>query len=68
MAISRSIVQAVRSLDPPGRFLEKDPATGIWADVGHRKGSYSHDSTDFFGLPLSLISYFACIDFVTYSY
>ena len=37
MAISRSIVEAVRSLEPPGRFLEKDPATGLWSDIGHKK-------------------------------
>lgn len=37
MAISRSIVEAIRSLDPPGRFLDKDPQTGLWYDVGHKK-------------------------------
>jgi hypothetical protein len=37
MAISRSIVEAVRSLDPPGRFLDKDPETGLWHDIGHKK-------------------------------
>ena len=37
MSISRSIVEAVRSLDPPGRFLEKDPNTGLWSDIGHKK-------------------------------
>jgi hypothetical protein len=37
MAISRSIVDAVRSLDPPGRFLDKDPDTGLWFDIGHKK-------------------------------
>lgn len=37
MAISRSIVEAVRSLHPPGRFLDKDPQTGLWFDVGHKK-------------------------------
>lgn len=37
MAISRSIVEAVRSLDPPGRFLEKNPETGLWSDIGDRK-------------------------------
>lgn len=30
-------MEAVRSLDPPGRFLEKDPDTGLWADIGHKK-------------------------------
>ena len=37
MSISRSIVEAVRSLDPPGRFLEKNPHTGLWSDIGHKK-------------------------------
>ena len=37
MAISRSIVEAVRSLDPPGRFLDKNPLTGLWSDIGHKK-------------------------------
>jgi hypothetical protein len=37
MGISRSIVQAVRSLDPPGRFLDKDQLTGLWHDIGHKK-------------------------------
>ena len=37
MAISRSIVEAVRSLAPPGRFLEKNPCTGLWSDIGHKK-------------------------------
>jgi len=37
MGISRSIVDAVRSLDPPGRFLEKNPISGLWSDIGHKK-------------------------------
>jgi hypothetical protein len=37
MAISRSIVEAVRTLDPPGRFLDKDSVTGRWFEVGHKK-------------------------------
>jgi hypothetical protein len=37
MAISRSIVEAVRSMSPPGRFLEKNLATNLWADIGDRK-------------------------------
>ncbi|KAL3921005.1 MAG: hypothetical protein SGILL_002984 [Bacillariaceae sp.] len=37
MAISRSIVEAVRSLNPPGRFLDKSPETGLWFDVGHKR-------------------------------
>jgi len=37
MAISRSIVEAVRLLVPAGRFLEKNPGTGLWSDIGHKK-------------------------------
>lgn len=37
MAISRSIVDAVRSMNPPGRFLEKSLDTGLWNDIGNRK-------------------------------
>jgi len=32
--ISRQLVQQVRSLDPPGRFLKRDNETGDWEDVG----------------------------------
>jgi len=37
MKISRSIVEAVRSLEPPGRFLEKDQSSGKWFDIGDKK-------------------------------
>lgn len=37
MKISRSVVEAVRSLDPPGRFLEKDQSSGKWFDIGDKK-------------------------------
>ena len=37
MAISRSIVEAVRARRPPGRFLEKDVDTGLWFDIGDKK-------------------------------
>lgn len=37
MKISRNLVQAIRSLNPPGRFLDKDPSTGHWFDIGDRK-------------------------------
>jgi hypothetical protein len=37
MTISRSVVDAVRCMNPPGRFLEKDPASGKWFDIGDRK-------------------------------
>jgi len=39
MAISRSIVEAVRSMSPPGRFLEKNTETGLWSDIGDRKAT-----------------------------
>ena len=34
--ISKSIVQHVRNLDPPGRFLEKN-VNGLWYDIGDKK-------------------------------
>lgn len=35
MALARSIVAAVRTtFEPPGRFLQLDPSTGRWFDVG----------------------------------
>lgn len=37
MSISRSIVEAVRSMSPPGRFLEKNLVTNVWSDIGDRK-------------------------------
>lgn len=37
MAISRSIVNAVRSMTPPGRFLQEHTDTLLWNDVGDRK-------------------------------
>jgi hypothetical protein len=35
-AICQNIVQAVRSLSPPGRFLAKDK-NGVWYDIGDEK-------------------------------
>lgn len=32
--ISRSIVHHIRSLNPPGRFLKRDPSRKCWKDVG----------------------------------
>lgn len=32
--ISRQLVQQVRQLSPPGRFLKKNHGTGVWEDVG----------------------------------
>ena len=37
MAISRSIVEAIRALEPPGRFLEKDLVTVLWTEIGYKK-------------------------------
>ena len=34
MMVARSIVQAVRNQNPRGRFLQKDPVTGLWGDIG----------------------------------
>jgi hypothetical protein len=35
MVITRSIVQIVRECG--GRFLDKNPFTGLWYDVGDKK-------------------------------
>lgn len=37
MKIAWSIVHDLRALEPPARFLRKDPATGLWGDVGDKK-------------------------------
>jgi hypothetical protein len=37
MLLSRSIVNAVRSQNPPGRFLQKDNKTNLWFDVGDQR-------------------------------
>jgi hypothetical protein len=34
--VAREIVNMVRGLDPPGRFLKKD-ANGVWVEIGDRK-------------------------------
>lgn len=31
------IVEYIRSLDPPGRFLKRDETTNLWNDVGEKK-------------------------------
>lgn len=37
MLLSKSIVNAVRTQNPPGRFLQKDPKTDLWYDVGDQR-------------------------------
>lgn len=37
MLLSRSIVNAVRSQNPPGRFLQKDGKSNLWFDVGDQR-------------------------------
>mmetsp|Transcript_23201 Transcript_23201/g.34249 ORF Transcript_23201/g.34249 Transcript_23201/m.34249 type:complete len:571 (+) Transcript_23201:80-1792(+) len=37
MLLSRSIVNAVRSQNPPGRFLQKDGKSDLWYDVGDQR-------------------------------
>lgn len=34
---SKLIVDSIRSLDPPGRFLRQDPTTKLWEDIGDKK-------------------------------
>ena len=33
----KSVVDAVRLLNPPGRFLELDNDTGFWYDIGDKR-------------------------------
>ena len=33
----KSIVNAVRLQNPPGRFLEKDSGSGLWNDIGDKR-------------------------------
>lgn len=35
--IANSILSEIRSIDPPGRFLSRDPNTGSWYDIGDEK-------------------------------
>ena len=37
MLLSKSIVNAVRSQNPPGRFLQKDAKSNLWSDVGDQR-------------------------------
>lgn len=34
---SKIIVDEIKSLDPPGRFLKQDAATKLWYDIGEKK-------------------------------
>ncbi len=36
MDISKAIVEAVYSMDPPGRFLKQCPDTGQWSELSKR--------------------------------
>jgi hypothetical protein len=35
--IASRIINCVRSMDPPGRFLKEDADTGLWYDIGDAK-------------------------------
>ena len=37
--LSANIVATVRSLDPPGRFLRRNIATGVWNDIGNQRAN-----------------------------
>ncbi|KAL9180338.1 hypothetical protein ACHAXT_008308 [Thalassiosira profunda] len=37
VVISARIVAQIRALDPPGRFLKKDPKTGLWVEIGDKQ-------------------------------
>ena len=34
--IAREVVHWVRNLNPPGRFLKRDPDTELWFDIGDK--------------------------------
>ena len=34
---SKLIVDEIKSLNPPGRFLKQDPQTKLWIDIGDKK-------------------------------
>ncbi len=34
MSVARDIFDSISSLDPPGRFLQKNPETGTWFEIG----------------------------------
>eukprot|EP00548_Thalassiothrix_antarctica_P020538 CAMPEP_0194196242 /NCGR_PEP_ID=MMETSP0154-20130528/76563_1 /TAXON_ID=1049557 /ORGANISM="Thalassiothrix antarctica, Strain L6-D1" /LENGTH=466 /DNA_ID=CAMNT_0038920825 /DNA_START=27 /DNA_END=1427 /DNA_ORIENTATION=- len=38
-AVARMIIKAIRSGDPPGRFLKKDGTNGKWFDIGDRRAA-----------------------------
>lgn len=35
-SVARLIVAAIRNSNPPGRFLRKDPKSGMWFDIGDK--------------------------------
>jgi len=35
--IADSVITTIKELHPPGRFLAKNPSTGLWYDVGYEK-------------------------------
>jgi len=35
--IAANIVDQIRKMDPPGRFLKEDPDTGLWREVGDER-------------------------------
>ena len=35
--VSKSIVDEIRNMSPPGRFLQKNEATNLWFDIGDQK-------------------------------
>lgn len=35
--ITKAVIETLQNLEPPGRFLKKDDATGFWHDVGMEK-------------------------------
>jgi hypothetical protein len=38
--IASMILDEIRNLDPPGRFLDKDEDLNLWFDIGDKKARY----------------------------
>ena len=51
--ISSKIVDEIRNLDPPGRFLLKDANSNLWRDIGDEKArdKTSQSARECFGRP-----------------
>ena len=69
MLLSRSIVNAVRSQNPPGRFLQKEAKSDLWYDVGDQRAQEKTSQALREGAPdiRSQFSNLDCTDDSTYA-